>query len=244
MRGAMAMLPSPAVPSDGRPSRRAVTEWVLDQIYAEIFSGELAAGDVLGEIELTERLGVSRTPVREALRILERDGIIQADPVNGRRLIVEFGADDLRELYTLRLALERLAHELAARTIDDESLDALERLVERMESADLSERAGRRQQYDADFAFHDLVCRSAGQARLHRMLSGLWRQSRALLEQLDAAGIYPRGDEAVTVRNDHRELLAALRGRDPRAAGAAVDRHLEARRDVLAAAVESHGGLS
>lgn len=230
-------------PETARPSRRAVTEWVTTAMYREIFAGRLTAGDTLGEMELTTRLGVSRTPVREALRALEAQGLVAVDPVNGRRVIAAFGADDIGELYTIRLALEQIAHERAAATVGASDLSALEELLQGMHTADLATSAGRREQYDADFRFHELVCSRAGMPRLQRVLSSLWLQSRALLEQLDAAGIYPQAGEAAAVRDDHRSVLDALRSGDGPAAGAAVATHLQRRRDTLVAAVQRHGGL-
>lgn len=236
-------LPPPPSPGTARPSRRALTEWVTTQLYRDIFAGRLSAGDPLGEIELTARLGVSRTPVREALQALEAQGLLAVDPVNGRRVIAAFGVDDIRELYTIRLALERLAHECAASTMGAGDLAGLEDLLARMEAADLATSDGRREQYDADFRFHELACSGVGMPRLQGILSGLWLQSRALLEQLDAAGIYPRGAEASLVRADHRAVLDALRAGDGPAAGRAVAAHLQRRRDTLVAAVERNGGL-
>ena len=112
-----------------------------------------------------------------------------------------------------------------------------------MEAADPSTLAGRSQQFEADFQFHEAVARAAQMPRLLTSLHDLWIQARALLHQLDTAGLYPSGDEVIAVRDDHRAMLNALLARDPAEAADAVGQHLESRARVLVEAVRRHGGL-
>jgi len=223
-----------------RPTRRAVTDWTISWLYDEIFAGRLSGGDALSETELSERLGVSRSPVREALRELERDGVISSDSVNGRRVVAGFEADDIEELYTIRLALERLSAELAASRITHGELEELRRTIAVMQRVAVTGREGHEEHFDADFAFHEAICRGARTHRLEALLRPLWRQTRSLLKQIDMAEIYPRGGELDDARADHSRIVEALARGDSEAAGKAMADHLASRRDVLVAAIAKH----
>lgn len=96
-----------------------------------ILRGELAAGARLGEVELAERLGVSRTPVREALSRLAAEGLVEVHPHRGAR-VVSFSAQDLDGIFDVRLALEARATGRAAARVTDTDLDALDDLAQRM----------------------------------------------------------------------------------------------------------------
>ncbi|HEY2220497.1 GntR family transcriptional regulator [Actinomycetospora sp.] len=96
-----------------------------------ILGGELAAGAHLGEVELAERLGVSRTPVREALSRLAAEGLVEAHAHRGAR-VVSFSAEDLDGIFDVRLALEPRATGRAAARVVDADLDALSDLAGRM----------------------------------------------------------------------------------------------------------------
>jgi DNA-binding GntR family transcriptional regulator len=228
-----------------RPNRRVVTEWVIARLYELIFGGEIATGQQLVEGEITELLGVSRTPVREALMQLERDGIVKASRVTGRRVVAAFELEDIREIYLIRAALEGVAHAEAAERMTPEALAALAGVQAEMEAADPATPEGRARQFDADLRFHELVCHIAALPRLQCELSGFWLQTRLLLYQLDAHGIYPREDEELLApRADHRATLGALGSGDRAKAASTVRRHLDNRRDALLEAAKQRGGLS
>jgi DNA-binding GntR family transcriptional regulator len=108
-----------------RPGRRAVGEWALEQLYSDIFSGRLQAGAEVGEVELAERLQVSRSPIRDALRQLEFDGLVVPGARNGLRVVKSFGHQDIAELYDVRASLEALAFARAADLRTDQDLAVL-----------------------------------------------------------------------------------------------------------------------
>ncbi len=234
---------SRGVRDDVKPGRRALAVWALSRLYEMIFDGELAPGDSLGEIEITELLGVSRSPVRDALRQLEESGLVEVVATSGRRVVRSFGVDDIYELYTIRIALESLSVRQAAARLTANELSVLERLLEQMRRTSATPGTTARD-FESDFRFHEAIARASGLPRLHRHLSGLWLQTRALLRHLDAAHIYPTGDEVLGVAEDHAQVLAALRRRDAQEAEAALSRHLEVRRDHLIDAVRVRGGLT
>ena len=161
---------------NGRPSRRAVSEWTLDQLYDLIFSGEAGAGTAIREEELTARLGVSRAPVRESLRQLEVDGLLDVDQESGRRRVVQFGLPDVYELYMIRTGLEEISARHAAPRMTSAVLDELKILELRMEQEREDRGAVQRRQRDfrTDIEFHRLICKTSG-------LTRSWRDTVALL---------------------------------------------------------------
>ena len=90
----------------------SVVDIVAEELHALIFSGSLKPGERLVEERLTERFGVSWPPLREALRLLEQEGLVERRPRRGT-IVTPLDANDVREIYSLRWALERLAIELA-----------------------------------------------------------------------------------------------------------------------------------
>jgi DNA-binding GntR family transcriptional regulator len=228
-----------------RPGRRAIAEWVLEQLYAEIFSGRLSAGTEVGEIEVSERFGVSRSPVREALRQLEFDGLVVEGARNGLRIVRSFTASDIAELYDVRAVLEALSFSRAASVIGDEQLAALDRIQVDMERAEQRALDGGIRDFGADITFHREVCRAAGLSRLERTLHGIWMETQALLRQMDSVGAYPGNPvEVKAAHQDHRDLLDALRARDPDLAQRRLVQHLKDRRDAFLDSVRGQGLIS
>lgn len=225
-----------------KPGRRALADWTASRLFEMIFNGELEPGSSLGEVEITELLGVSRSPIRDALRQLEESGLVEVVPTSGRRVVRRFDVDDIYELYTIRVALESLAVSHAAERITGSQLRELDGLLAAMAKTK-SMRAPTGRDFGADFRFHEAICLASGLERLHLVLSGLWLQTRALLRHLDAAGIYPSADELDQVVDDHAQVLAALRAQDASAAETAIAEHLRLRRDHLVDAVRARGGI-
>ena len=220
----------PEIPVEVRPGRRAVSDWALIQLQELILSGQLGAGDSLGEVELTEMLGVSRSPTSAALRQLEERGLVDVSPTNGRRTVKRFGVQDIHELYTIRLALEPLGARLAAERISDPQVRHLRTiLAEAQDGADVDDTAGR---LAAGFRLHALICDASGITRLARLLTNPWLQTRALLVQLEADGIRPAADD-VGAPDSHALILDHLARRDPVASEAALAEHLRSVRDAL-----------
>ncbi|MGH2382785.1 MAG: GntR family transcriptional regulator [Candidatus Limnocylindria bacterium] len=226
-----------------KPGRRALADWTVSRLYEMIFSGELQAGSPLGEVEITELLGVSRSPIRDALRQLEESGLVEVVPTSGRRVVRRFDVSDVYELYTIRVELESLSVRHAAERITASQIRHLEALLTAMNKAKTMAHKPAGRDFEADFRFHEAVCRASGLDRLHRILSGLWLQTRALLRHLDAAGIYPTANELDQVVDDHAQVLNALRAHDAAAAERAISDHLRVRRDHLVEAVRARGGI-
>jgi DNA-binding GntR family transcriptional regulator len=222
-----------------RPDRTAIADWTLEQLHELILNGDLAAGDTLTEMDLTQRLGVSRSPVREALKGLENAGLVIVDPINGQRKLRAFGLEDIRESYDIRTELEALAARYAARCASDEQLKDLSDCLEVM-------RAAIREPLDvwlpADFAFHAAIARASGAHSLPHLLAHVWAQNQAFLRRMDRLGVDPSDStQRLGTLPVHEEILAAIRSRDEDAAGRVVWNFIRARRDIMLAKLQGGG---
>jgi DNA-binding GntR family transcriptional regulator len=171
-----------------------------------IVDGRLKAGQRLSEVELAEELSMSRAPIREALRELEREGLVQSIPHRGT-YVTQLSSKDAREIYSLRAATERLALTLAAGSGNPRLLRDLEECISEME---MSAKAGQiGAMVKADFSFHETLCRAANHKRLLDVWLGMRGQIRAFvsvaaMQYLSAADIVKR----------HELVLDALRAGD------------------------------
>ncbi|MGR3435507.1 MAG: GntR family transcriptional regulator [Shimia sp.] len=187
-----------------------------DALVAALRSGTYAPGDRLREAEVSERLGLSRTPVREALRRLEADGIVVHRPRVGASIrVLDHG--EVVELYEMRIVLERTAAELAAKHGTEAEFDTLDALNEAIATA-----GGPAASAAINGDFHRTLHR-AGRNRF------LLDAARALNNALLLLGPTTYTDDAriAEVTAQHRDIVDALRAADPRAAGAAAEAHLQ-----------------
>lgn len=111
----------------------SMVDAVVQRLRALIVSGDVQPGDRLVEERLTERFGVSRAPLREALRILERDGLVKSLPRRGY-IVIPITAEDVREIYSLRFGLERLAIELGVPVRDPSRLEPMREALDDMKA--------------------------------------------------------------------------------------------------------------
>lgn len=186
-------------------------------ILAAIRAGDYAPGDRLRETEIAERLALSRTPIREAMRRLEADGIIEHRARIGA-VVRALSYAEVVELYEMRVVLERTAAELAARHALGAEIDALDTL-------------------NADFAacLSDSARAVAVNQQFHQGLYDAARNrflieaTRAMNNALLLLGPTTLADEEriAVVCRQHQDIIDAIRARDEEAAGAAAQAHLE-----------------
>jgi DNA-binding GntR family transcriptional regulator len=189
-----------------------------DAIRTAIVDGRLAAGERYSVARLAERFGVSRTPVREALLLLERDGVVRFERNRGVR-VLETSAHDLEEVFTLRLLLEVPATYRACPLLGDEDLDALQHELDAMEAL---ARSGDESAFMAhDTRFHEIILVAAGNRRLATIIGGLRDFVR-----FRGASTVGRSRGMRAIHAEHAEVLAALRARDAAAAGERMRNHL------------------
>jgi DNA-binding GntR family transcriptional regulator len=224
--------------SKGGPGRRSrsterqtSTAVVYDRLKAMILDNELPPGSFVLQEELAERLGVSRTPVREALIRLEKEGLIEIRPRHGMRVLPVSGRA-MQEIYEVLTALEGLAAELVARRgIASAELARLEAAVGDMDKA---------------LAHDDLDAWSEADGRFHRILVELTHNSRLIgmvATVLDQAHRVRRltlrlRPKPVNSNKDHRALVEAIRAGDGARAGAIHSAHRRASGAMLVALLE------
>jgi len=197
--------------------KKSSGELVYEALLSQIRSGHFQAGDRLREEEVAERLKFSRTPIREALRRLENDGIVEHRPRVGA-VIRSLSRTEMVELYEMRIVLERTAAQMAAKHGADAEFDALDALNDEIDAA--RETPSRAASLNQDFhrgLYH------AGRNRF------LLDASRALNNALLILGptTYTDAGRLDVVVNDHRAIIAGLRAGDPDAAAKAAEAHLQ-----------------
>jgi DNA-binding GntR family transcriptional regulator len=191
---------------------------VYERLRDEIVSGELLPGEQLVEARIAEELGVSKTPVREALIRLQRDGLVEIEPYRGAR-VLEPSADDVREILELRLLLEsRIARELA-RERPEAVLAALETSIAASKRA-LASRDTRRL-LDSLTEFSDLLAEACGNSRMAKLLVDL----RSVLLLIGNTSLRAAGREERSIA-EHETILTAIRSGDQEAAARATEMHI------------------
>jgi DNA-binding GntR family transcriptional regulator len=201
---------------DGGMQRASGAQLVYGELRERILNLDLAPGARLPETELAAELAVSRTPLREALRMLLAEDLVEQLPTGGM-LVRRLDLQDMRELYAVRAALEGLAAREACRRLTEADLEALGNLVERMRL--LVDHPAELTRLGAEF--HARIAAIAGNRRceqLLRQLRGHMRRYHTLTSRRE-----PRRRAAL---EDHRALLEALRARDPDAAERTVRDHV------------------
>lgn len=206
--------------TDGEPALvlQTVQQAVLGHLRNLILSQQLLPGERLVQDELARRLGVSRTPVREALHRLAQEGLVTISSYRGAS-VAGFSLSDLKGIYAVRSALESHATYLAAQCISDEELEQLSALLQEMEAA------FRKGDFECLLAvhhrFHARIYAAAGEQRLYDLT----------VQHLELCGLYQRmalslGRGATDPVVEHQEILATLQRREAEAAGRLMRSHL------------------
>ncbi len=212
-----------------------------EHVQAMILSGQLKPGSVVSEQSIATELGMSRTPVREAIRHLERDGMLEPVPRYGT-VVRDVDRRDLAELFELREALEPFAVARAAGRLAREDLAALEGSCKEMRALATGlgrsrDRAldpgGMRRLLEADMAFHLTLLRAAGNPRLLKIVA----DSRVLAGVLGARRQEHTREVLLRTCREHEAILSAAAAGDARAASRLMARHIRSSRDQ---ALEAH----
>jgi len=206
-------------------SYKPLRELVLDAIRNAIMNGSLQPRERLMEIQLAEELGVSRTPIREALRKLELEGFIVMVPRKGA-YVADLTFKDIADVFEIRAALEGLAAGLAAERITEEELESMERLLvgkqEAITSGDIDRLV------EVDTSFHELLYKASRNERLANIISNLREQiQRFRLTSLSFPG---RNKESL---QEHKQLVEAIQSRDSQLARHLAQEHIENAENVL-----------
>lgn len=198
---------------------------VAAQLRERIFSGELAPGAFLDEIALSGQLKISRTPLREALKVLTAEGLVRHEPRRGC-FVNQVTARDLDEIFPVIALLEgRCAYE-AALHASDADLQALQMLHDKLARHARARRIN--DYYAVNFEIHEAIITLADNRWLAQVIGDLRKIVKlARLQQLHAPG---RLDQSLA---EHLAVFAALKARDPEGAEAAMRTHLTRQRTAL-----------
>ncbi len=198
---------------------RSVVGLAYDEIRAMIVDGRLGPGARVGQAEIAEALGISRGSVREALRRLAGDGLVEFE-VNRGFFVADLGLDRVLERLEARLLIEPLVARLAADRRTDAHLAALQRTVDDERTASSAAAA-----HDASRAFHALVVDASANEALRRIFDSLWIADvgRRLLARRATQPKWQHDDVA-----EHEAILAAITARNGRRAETLMRSHVEA----------------
>ncbi len=190
-----------------------------DYTKERIFDGEYAQGQLIGEGEVSDAVGVSRTPVREAFLRLEAEGMLRLYPKRGA-LVVPISAADVEDVMETRLLIERFA----IRRVIDLDLDLEGRLAEAIAAQERYAAADDAIAFvDADREFHRVFVAATGNAIVLRTHDSLRDQQN----RMGLAALSARSERMEQILTQHRAIAAAVRRRDAAEAEALIDRHLD-----------------
>ncbi len=210
---------------DNKVRAQSLVDVVAERIEAAIISGDLEPGSKLSEQALAVSLGVSRGPLREAIRRLEGRKLLQRTPNIGVR-VAELSLKDLNEILQVREALEGMACALAAKNMTDAELEALSELLEQHQRQKSVQEGTGYYQESKDFDFHFRIVKGSRNERLNHMLCGdLYYLLRVYRYKSST-----KPGRAMKALQEHKEIVAALTRRDPEAAEHKMRQHIRTAR--------------
>jgi DNA-binding GntR family transcriptional regulator len=207
---------------------QTLADRALDKIEAAIIKGDLAPGTSIKEVLLAKTFGISRGPLREAIRRLEGRGLLERIPHVGSR-VVTLSVDDLLEVFDIREALEGMACRLAAERMTDSELAAVEAVLERHRDDEALKAGEAYYQEPGDYDFHYRIAHGAKNRKIVDLLCG---------EMYHLIRIYRYRSGAVPGRapqafDEHRKIFAALHARDGALAETLMREHIRRARTLL-----------
>ena len=191
---------------------------MVDALRDAIIAGRLKPGERIRERELVSLLGVSRSPLREAIRILETEGLITTLAHRGAR-VSELSATDLHDMLDVRIMLESFAARLFIERFDDAALEAMEAQVERARAPGYQ--VDLRQNFDLGLEFHDLLVGASGNRKVVQLHENLKRHQTRYQHFA-----FARLGRDVRALDEHAEMVALLRARDLPAVERKIRAHL------------------
>lgn len=191
---------------------------VFNALREAILKGDLKPGERLMELQLASKLGVSRTPIREAIRMLEQEGLAVTTPRKGAE-VAKMTLKDMEDVLEIRDALDELAVRIACQKISDEQLKQLEDMKELFEKS--TQTGNVKKIAEADVTFHDVIYEATGNPKLVTLLNNLREQVyRYRVEYIKDPKNYP------TLIAEHEAILESLKNRDVKNAVEAMHVHV------------------
>ena len=202
---------------------------VFNTLRQAILRGEMEPGERLMEIQLAQKLGVSRTPIREAIRKLELEGLVIMIPRKGAE-VAHITEKDMKDVLEVRSTLEELVVELAIKNVTDEKIEELKCANKVFESAIVSKDAVNI--VEADVKFHDILYSMTNNARLIQIINNLREQMyRYRLEYLKDQESHERLDK------EHEAIYRGIQNKDKAAVTAAIGQHIDNQKKAILAAL-------
>lgn len=195
----------------------ALSDRVYQTLRALLREGGLGAGARLREVPLAAQLGVSRTPIREAMTLLEQEGFLRTEPRRGI-FIVRKTKKQIIEMIEIWAALESMAARLATLNASDADIAALRRMFDEFRTSTPAEHID--EYSDANIAFHQAIIRLSGSGLMERMIDNLFIHVRAIRKMTIS-----QSDRAARSIVDHMRIIEALERRDTEAAERLVRQH-------------------
>ena len=207
----------------GQHDRRKVTDWVYEELKGAIVDLRLAPGKPLREATLAEQLGVSKTPIRQALTMLEQEGLVETTSFKGA-VVGGYSRQDLLEIYELRELLENLAARAAAESMSDEDRARLDRISRESRMLKSGNDPARLAALVSDF--DDVLFDQVHNSRIRALIENL----RAHLTRIGhlTEGIPGRVEASV---DEHEKIVQAISARDPDLAEERMREHIRSVRD-------------
>lgn len=198
---------------------KPLREIVFETLREAIIKGTLKPGERMMEIQMAEELGVSRTPVREAIRKLELDGFVVMIPRKGA-YVAGISMKDIADVFEIRTALEGLAAGLAAERATDEELEHLERLLVKI--AECIEANDFKTLIALDTEFHDTLYKACRNERLIKIVSNLMEQ----IQRFRTTSLASPGRSKFALE-EHKKIVEAVSDRNTELARALASEHIE-----------------
>lgn len=198
---------------------------VFNTLRQAILTGELKPGERLMEIHLAKKLGVSRTPIREAIRKLELEGLVTMIPRRGAE-VAQITEKSMNDVLEVRRALDVLCVELACDRITEEELEQLKAACEAFEAAVKTKDA--KKIAHADVALHDIIVCATGNQRLIQLVNNLSEQMyRYRFEYIKDSSQHE------TLVKEHRVIYQSIAGKDKKTAAAAAKTHIDNQKKAI-----------
>ncbi len=211
---------------------RSLAEDAADRIREQILAGGFSQGEHLVEAKIAEQLAISRGPVREAFKLLRAEGLLMEEPRRGT-FVVSLAADDVREIYGLRAALEGRAARTLARDRDPKALERLQVLADEIDAAVTAGDPAAVSR--ADLAFHQGLCELSGNSRILEVFDRYVPTLRALL-RLDELVLRSLSEVSL----QHRPFVEAIGAGDEDAAARLLSEHSEQAGELIAGVVAAN----
>lgn len=205
----------------------SIADGVFDQLEQDILTGKYKRGEVLSEIRLSNELGVSRTPIREAVRRLQQEQLLEEGPRGS--VVLGISLEDTLDMYDIRLDLESKAAGRAAERISDEELGKMQEILDLQSfyiGKNVADNADKIRNLDSEF--HELLYKASGSKVFYNTLSSLHKK----ISKFRKVSV-SKHSRAVNSLSEHEAILGALQKHDSQEVERLTRQHVQNARDSM-----------